>query len=251
MNAALHAVVAAVAAFVVAFVGSMPLAGPVSIIVVARAAQGQRGAALAMSVGAAVAEGGYAAIALWSFATLFAHHPLAAPISHAVSALLLLAIGLHFTTWKCRSPGAEDRKAGLLVGFAISALNPTLLVTWSVVVATLDARGLDLSPALAVPFGVCAAAGIVAWNATLVSLLGHFAGEVPTKAVTRLVRCMGVLLVVVSAWTAVGVVKGAVHAWSRRARAGAAVSEGRSPTADVHRSSGCRGAEVAPTESRS
>ncbi len=211
MSFVLRAVVASVAAFVIAFVGSMPLAGPISVIVVSRAAQHQGRAALTLAVGAAAAEGIYASVALWGFSTFLAHHPLATPISHAVSALVLLAIGIHFTTWKYRPAEKGDQKPGLLVGFAVSALNPTLLLTWSVVVATLDARGLDLTPSLALPFGVCAAAGIVAWNATLVALLARFAGKVPTRGVTRLVRGMGVLLVVVSGWTAVGVVRGAVH----------------------------------------
>ena len=204
-----------------------------------------------MSVGAAIAEGGYAGLALWSFATLFAHHPLAAPLSHAVSAVVLLVIGVHFTTWKYPSPGAENGRAGLLVGFAVSALNPTLLVTWSVVVASLDARGFELTPALAVPFGVCAAAGIVAWNATLVSLLGRFAGNVPKRGVTRLVRGLGLVLVVVSGWTAVSLVKGAVAAWSHHEHGGAAAPDGGSSTAGALDPQAARGDEAALTESRS
>jgi threonine/homoserine/homoserine lactone efflux protein len=215
MSVALHALVASLAAFLIAFVGSMPLAGPISVIVISRAAQHQNRAALAMAVGAAIAEGAYAGVALWGFATFLAHHPLATPISHAVSALVLLAVGVHFTTWKYRSSTADDGKAGVLVGFGVSALNPTLLVTWSVVVAALDARGVVLTPILGLPFGLSAAAGIVAWNVTLVTLLRRFAGHVPKTTVTRMVRGMGVLLVAVGGWTAVGVVRGAVHFFAR------------------------------------
>jgi threonine/homoserine/homoserine lactone efflux protein len=215
MSLAWHAAVASVAAFVIAFVASMPLAGPISVIVVSRAARHENRAALEMATGAAIAEGGYAGLALWGFATFLAHHPLATPISHAVSALVLLAIGVHFMTWDFRSSKAGGGKAGLLVGFTVSALNPTLLVTWSVVVAALDARGVVLTPILALPFGVSAAAGIVAWNATLLAVLHRFAGHVPKRTVTRLVRGMGVLLVAVGGWTAVGVARVALHYFSR------------------------------------
>jgi threonine/homoserine/homoserine lactone efflux protein len=124
-------------------------------------------------------------------------------------------MGVHFMTCELRSSKAGGGKAGLLVGFAVSALNPTLLVTWSVVVAALDARGVVLTPILALPFGVSAAAGIVAWNATLLAVLHRFAGHVPKATVTRLVRGMGVLLVAVGGWTAVSVVRVAVHYFSR------------------------------------
>jgi threonine/homoserine/homoserine lactone efflux protein len=218
MLRALHEAVAPIAAFVLAFVGSVPLAGPVSIIVVSRVARREPGVALRMAIGAAVAEGGYAGVAFWGYATFLAHHPLVGTIAHGVSALLLVGIGAHFVFWKGGGDGwkharpRDQRRGSLLVGFLVSAFNPTLLVTWSVLVAMLDARGaLSDRPAIAVPFGLCAAGGIVAWNAILVGSLMRLGGRIPHGVLTRVVRGMGIALVVIGAWTAVGFVREASH----------------------------------------
>jgi threonine/homoserine/homoserine lactone efflux protein len=188
-------------ALVFGFVGSMPLAGPIAILAVSRATQQRFGEALRVGLGAAAAEGIYAGLAFFGFSTFLADHAVVVPISHGMTALVLVAVGLRFVFWKA-SDGPErardENKAGtVLFGFTVSALNPTLILTWSAAVAFLYSRGLhEPSPAYAVPFGLCAAAGVAAWFVVLVLLLRRYHGHLPSGVLTWVVRAMGLVLVV-------------------------------------------------------
>jgi threonine/homoserine/homoserine lactone efflux protein len=196
------AVVACVVAFAFAFLGSMPLAGPIAILTLSRAASGRYGEALRIGFGAAVAEGIYAGLAFWGFATFLPRHALVAPISQGATSVLLAVLGVRFVFWRPPAEnGADPResKAGTaFLGFSISALNPTLLVTWSAVVAFLYARGVEQSSTVvAIPFGASATVGVAAWFACLVKLLHVFKSKLPVRAFRWVIRIMGVALVAI------------------------------------------------------
>jgi threonine/homoserine/homoserine lactone efflux protein len=195
-----------VVALVFGFMGSMPLAGPIAIMAVARASRGKYGEAMRIGLGAAVAEGIYAGLAFWGFTTFLARHAIVVPISQAVTAIVLTAIGVRFSFWKPTESHADARenKAGTaLLGFSVSAINPTLLLTWSAAVAALYSRGLkEPSPAYALPFGLCAAAGIGGWFVVLSALFKRFGGKLPETAITWVIRSMGLVLVVLALWSA-------------------------------------------------
>src|SRR5208282_1597048 len=93
---AMSFVAVSLVAFVFAFVGSLPLAGPIALLVVSNAASGRTKEALRIALGAAVAEGIYAFLAFWGFATFLARHALVLPISHGVTAVILCALGARF-----------------------------------------------------------------------------------------------------------------------------------------------------------
>jgi threonine/homoserine/homoserine lactone efflux protein len=199
-----------VVALVFGFVGSMPLAGPIAIMAVARASRGRYTEALRVGLGAAAAEGLYAAIAFWGFTTFLADHAIVAPISRAVTAVVLSAIGARFVFWKpTAGKDSQESKAGTaLLGFSVSAINPTLLLTWSAAVAELYSHGLgDVSSAYAIPFGLCAATGIGAWFITLTVLFKRFGGNLPRAAITWIIRSMGLVLVLLGLWSAVKLVR--------------------------------------------
>jgi threonine/homoserine/homoserine lactone efflux protein len=192
-------------ALVFGFGGSMPLAGPIALMSVARASRGKYSEALRIGLGAAVAEGLYAALAFWGFTTFLASHAFVVPLSHTVTAIVLAAVGIRFVFWT-PSEGKDTRenKAGTaLLGFSVSAINPTLLLTWSAAVAALYSRGLkEASSAYAIPFGLCAAAGIGSWFLTLVALFKRYGDKLPRAAMTWSIRVMGLVLVVFALWSA-------------------------------------------------
>src|SRR5271170_2684173 len=107
--------VVSLVAFVFAFVGSLPLAGPIALLVVSNGASGRHKEALRIALGAAVAEGIYAFLAFWGFATFLARHALVLPISHGVTAVILCGLGARFLFFKLKDqetkPG-EETKAG-------------------------------------------------------------------------------------------------------------------------------------------
>jgi threonine/homoserine/homoserine lactone efflux protein len=145
-------------------------------------------------------------------------------LSRAVTGALLLVLGGWFILWRPSDARAEirERKAGpLLLGFSVSAVNPTLLITWSAAVAFLYSKGLDGEPAIvAIAFGASATAGVALWNVSLIHLLERYGGRVPRAAMTAIVRTMGIALVALGVWSCVQLVQ-----WARQpahALAGAA-----------------------------
>jgi threonine/homoserine/homoserine lactone efflux protein len=196
------------------FFGSMPLLGPISIMVFSRAAQKKYSEALHIALGAALAEGTYAGVAFLGFATLLAQHPVVVPLSNGVTAIVLVGLGIRFAVWKPAEPTDEDAPPGgtTLVGFSLAVINPTLLVTWGTAVAFLYSKGLGVaSPLAALPFGASAAAGIVGWFAVLVALLRRFEGKVPDRALAWTIRALGVALIGLGAWSAVQLVQWLRH----------------------------------------
>ncbi len=206
-------VAVSLAALVFAFVGSLPLAGPIALLVVSNGVRGRFNEALRIALGAALAEGIYAFLAFWGFATFLARHRLVLPISHGVTAAILCGLGVRFVVFKVKQEDATRepasvRPARFWVGFSISALNPTLLATWGAVTTFLYSKALvQFTPILAVPFGAFAAAGIALWGVMTVMLLRRFRHRVPTAALTWIVRGMGVVLIGVGVWSGVQLVE--------------------------------------------
>jgi threonine/homoserine/homoserine lactone efflux protein len=214
LDADVHALAICAIALAFGFFGSMPLLGPISVLVVSRVANGEFDDARRVGMGAALAEGIYAAIAFWGFATFLARHPIVVPLSHGATALLLVALGVRFILFreeKRRHPSSR-RTGGTLLGFSISALNPTLIVTWSAAVAFLYSKGLGgLSAAYAVPFGACAGAGVGTWFVLLVNVLRKYEARLARKALATIVRGLGVVLLTLGVWSGVQLVE-----WLRR-----------------------------------
>jgi threonine/homoserine/homoserine lactone efflux protein len=202
-------VVVAVVAFWFGLLGSVPLAGPIAVLVVSRAALEDYGDAWRIGLGAAIAEAIYAGVAFWGYATFLGRHPLINPISHAVTAVLLVGLGLRFMLFRQRKR-AERRvrvaaKRTVLMGFAVSALNPTLFVTWTVAVAFVySERHGRMASLLALPFGAAAGLGVVAWFSLLVHLIRTYKEVLTRDLLERVVRVMGALLIGLGLWSAWG-----------------------------------------------
>jgi threonine/homoserine/homoserine lactone efflux protein len=196
--------VVSVVALVFGFVGSLPMAGPIAILVVSNAANERYTAARRTAYGAAVAEGFYAFLAFWGFATFLAQHQIVLPISHGVTGVILVGLGIYFIRFKQKDDAGPRKKKGgpFLVGFSIAALNPTLIASWSAVTTFLYSRQIvRMEGALAVPFGLCAGLGITLWARMIVWLLRRFRDHFPQKTLTWVVRGMGVLLLGLGVWS--------------------------------------------------
>jgi threonine/homoserine/homoserine lactone efflux protein len=202
----MHLLATCLIALAFGFFGSMPLAGPIAVMVFSRASHRRYAEALHIGLGAAVAEGIYAGVAFWSFTSLLATHPLVVPVSRGVTAVVLSALGVRFALWSAKPPrDTHESAAGTaLVGFSLSAINLTLLVTWSAAVAFLYAKGLgERSSLAALPFGACAAAGIAGWFAILVAILRRFEGKLPVPVLTWTIRTLGLALLALGLWSGV------------------------------------------------
>ncbi len=194
--------------FAFGFVGSAPIAGPISVIVLARSLNARYRSALLVGMGAAIAESVYAVVAFWGFAELLANHTWVEPLSRGAGALILLGLGLSFLLRKPSPDQPETpRRAGagsFFAGLTVNALNPTLIATWTGAVATLRGTGaVDVEGELAIPFGLAVGLGIACWYVVLVSLVRRFRDRFRKETLDRVLRVFGVFVMGIGVWFAV------------------------------------------------
>lgn len=206
--------------FAFGFVGSMPLVGPAAVMVVSRGVQGRFRAAFWTGVGAALAEGLYAGVAYWSFSTFLTQVRFLRPWFNAAASLLLLFIGLKFARWVDRPSQTDARMSddskSFVAGLSVTALNPTIFLTWTAATTTLYSTGwVDFAPPMAVPLALGAALGITAWFCVLVAAAKRYKDQLPRRAIRALVRGIGWLLVVAAIYLAVVAVKRFRHPQDR------------------------------------
>lgn len=199
--------------FAFGFVGSVPLAGPIAILVFARGLARAYRDGLAIAAGSALAESVYACLAYWGAGQLALHFPTAARALQIVSAFLLLGLGAYFLlVARPRSPvepaGPPRPREGFLLGFGLTALNPTFLATWSAAVSTLHSvTALPASAPAAAVFGASAGAGIFAWFRLLLWLMRRHEGWIREPAVSWVTRAVGAALAGMGLWALAGLVR--------------------------------------------
>lgn len=195
---------AALLGFVLGFVTSMPVAGPVSLLVFKGGLQGRSRIGVSLAVGSAIAESAYAYLAFWGFTALLASYAWIEPVSRALTAVLLTALGVRFVLMRTATPSQPQgvtRQVGIkrsfFLGLTITALNPTLIATWSAGVAALHSfEAVTFGAHLALPFAIGVGCGSAAWFAVLLSLLGRYKQRFPAETLVRTLRVMGAFAIV-------------------------------------------------------
>ncbi len=190
------------------FVGSVPVAGPISLLVVAHGTRAPR-MALGVAAGGAIAESIYAYAAFFGLASLLSRYPGLQAAAGAAGALAMTALGLHFVLRKGGAEGASRAQGGafargVALGFGVTIINPSFLATWSAAFTVVVTSGLSpaLQPRAALPFSLGAMAGIVAWFALLIALLRRLGSRLSARTLDRLVRVVGAALLLLGAWFA-------------------------------------------------
>lgn len=181
------------------FVGSMPIGGPVSLFVFKRGATGRYRDGILLATGAAAAESGYCAAALFGYSLAVDRFPMIRPVIGVLGALIMVALGVHFLLTRHVSGDAAvvppDPRNGirdLTLGFSMVALNPSVMVSWLAVLAALHAIGLEPAGSgdrLLLVGGV--GAGIVAWFSLFVWLLHHGRARIRPVVFDRTIRAFG------------------------------------------------------------
>jgi threonine/homoserine/homoserine lactone efflux protein len=182
------------------FVGSMPIAGPVAVLVVERSLVRRGREGLGVALGSAAGESVYAFMACWGVGAFLGAYPRVVPVSRIVGAAVLVALGIYLGTHRRPPrrdppPGARlegQKRRGFVLGASLTLLNPTIIASWTVVVTAAHGAGL-LVPGLlpAIGFAAGVGVGIVGWFATLLRLLNHFQRTVRPETVDRLLRVTG------------------------------------------------------------
>jgi len=202
-------------AFVLSFLASMPIAGPIAAIVVSKGLGGQSRAGFFIAIGAAFAEAFYAGLAFLGITAMVERYPLLLPISRLLGCLILIGLGVFFVVKKPKAEAATGAEPGaptptttdvgsLFLGFSITALNPTLIVTWTGAVSAVTAsKILRVHEWDAVPFALGVLLGIISWFSTLLALLARFKRKLQPTSVHRSIQGMGVFLVLLGVGFAV------------------------------------------------
>lgn len=200
------------AGFLLGFVGSIPLAGPIALLVFSLVIDGRHRRAIGVGVGGAVAEGIYAFLAYWGLSAFLGAHPVLVPISRGITALVLAGIGIALLRRRPAAAPPLRRSwpgAGFAVGFAITALNPTLIATYSAAVATLFSAGLvSMARSEALPFAATVTAGVALWFAVVVLAGRRHSHRFRRETLNGAVRAMGAFAVLLGVafaiWTVAG-----------------------------------------------
>lgn len=193
------------------FVGSIPAAGPLLLLVVASALKKERSRALGLACGGALAESVYVLVAFGGLPQLLERHSSLAGPARFLSAFLSIALGVWLITRGADETEPRiDRGAGFLLGFTLVGTNPAFLIVWSSVATALYSHQV-LSPesARAPWLAIGAFFGIVAWFSTVFAIAARLGKRFEPRTLANVVRGLGVLLILAGLWLG-------FHAFARR-----------------------------------
>ena len=209
--------VPAAVGFAFGFIGSIPVAGPIAALVLHKGLDAKFRSGFNVAIGAAVAEGMYACLTFWGFGALLAPYPWITPVSSVVAGAILIGLGVVFlrprkvTAASDPPPPNKKHVGSAVLGFAITAGNPTLLATWTAAVTFLSALQIvDFTESGApITFGSGVVIGIIAWFALLLTLIARFRSKFGVKRMLVVRRATGILCLSIAMWFVIR----AVHFW--------------------------------------
>jgi threonine/homoserine/homoserine lactone efflux protein len=203
---------AALIGYTLGFVGSVPLTGPIALLVFNRGLQGRVRKGVAVGVGGAFGESAYIALAVTGVGALVEAYPMAAAGLKAMSAVILVAFGLYFLI---KPPSDQPTGEGETVdddgwganwgtefvkGFTVSAFNPILLLNWTAAVALVySMTGMSLALDGQITFAIAATLGVATWFALLAVILGEFREQLAERTIQWLQRGMGAIVLAAAA----------------------------------------------------
>jgi threonine/homoserine/homoserine lactone efflux protein len=205
--------------FALGWIGSMPLAGPVSVLVVKRGLAGRARCGIALAIGAALAETGWCSAALFGYGALLDRWSWMRPAAGAVGGTLMIGIGLRMLLGRAlvrddaTGPEAPRRSwpREFILGFSIVLVNVSVLLSWLGILAALHALGLNARLDSAAPadhayrlsFVAGVPLGIVAWFTLLLWLMAHTGSRIHGDWIRRAVRVLGGVLCAAGTWALV------------------------------------------------
>lgn len=168
------------------FLGSMPVTGPIALIVFRSSLRGHFSLALRVVTGAAIAEVIYCAVAIFGYVQIVATYPFLAKYLRYIGASFLVILGIIFLFQKVqiteeKAPVAERKHAGIISGFLIAILNPTLFLTWGSASSTIFSWFDSISFWDMVLFPLCAGFGIVTWFTILLEIFKKYREQIGEK----------------------------------------------------------------------
>jgi len=193
--------------FLLGFFSSIPVAGPISVLVFALGIENRFKTAIGVAAGGALGEALYAFLAFWGFSKFLSRYPMVDEASRFVTAVILLIIGVSLLRKKDprnpKAPNAESKdtsRNGILIGLGISLLNPTLILTWTAVSSLFfSAHLVSIHQVDAIPFAIGVCAGIVGWFSLLLGLVARTRDRFQPSSIDRVLFWMGWVVILAGA----------------------------------------------------
>jgi len=194
------------AGVVMGFFGSVPVAGPVALVVVTRGLDSDFRGALWVAIGAGIAEGILAGLVFAGLGLALAKFEGLDAILDFAGVGVLLVIGAWFAlkgvgeskaqgTADLEAEGASVRNFALGLGMVLG--NPGMLGTWGGAVTALEGAGLAEASVLGAPvFGLGVSAGVVAWFWLVLQAIRRWRASLDGRFVDATVRLIGLALIV-------------------------------------------------------
>lgn len=178
----------------------MPVTGPIALIVFRSSLRGSFSSAMRVVIGAALAEVIYCALATFGYVQIISAYPHLAKYIRYIGAVFLLVLGIVFMLQKVHISDAHvsdsgKKEAGLLSGFLISFLNPTLFLTWGSATSTIFSWFSKISFWDMVLFPVAAGIGIVCWFSLLLEIFKKFRAHIGARVGFYAIRGAAVLMI--------------------------------------------------------
>ena len=144
--------------FIAGFIFAMPIAGPISILIVSNALNGRLLFSNRVSLGAAIPDFFYIFIAIYGVTRLYSYYAPAIPYLFIAGAVFFIALGLRIFKSPVDLGNLEDKtrmteriknqdRGGFYTGFMINLLNPTLFISGLIssffVISLIAALGLN------------------------------------------------------------------------------------------------------------
>ncbi|ETK78856.1 hypothetical protein F441_15500 [Phytophthora nicotianae CJ01A1] len=199
-----------IAGFCFGFLGSVPIAGPTSAMVLKLGIQGKYTAGLTIAVGGAISEATYAGIAFWGFGSFLAGAKFLLPVSKVLGAIMFTLIGLVFLKADMKPSLDPDVEAShgkgvrrpqgevlknILMGLTMSGINPALLASYTGAIASVYGTGmLEFTLFLAVVFAIGVCCGVSTWFYLLLSLLKKYKQRLKSHTIDLIMRGLGCFL---------------------------------------------------------
>ncbi len=128
-----------IAGLLAGFIFSMPIAGPISILITSNALKGRLRYCNLVSLGASIADFTYVFIAVFGLTKLYSYYKPAIPYIFAIGSIFFFFLGYKIVKTKIDIEHLEDKshltekiqkreKGAFYTGFMISFLNPTLFI---------------------------------------------------------------------------------------------------------------------------
>ncbi|MBC7396539.1 MAG: LysE family transporter [Bdellovibrionales bacterium] len=193
-----------------AFISAAPVAGPVSAMIFTLGMKGKQAKGRWVALGAGVVEGAYAFLALWGFTAFMQKLSYIEVLSKILAALILGALGFHFfRSKKMRKPAALSNQAdeyhnapkAFAIGAGLSAVNISLIATWTAAITTLYSMNLfQFSKLNSLLFSLGVTVGIYVWFSVMLSILVKHRSQLKPGMLDKGLKGMGIFLLGLCVW---------------------------------------------------